>query len=527
MRIAFVNMGTYRDAISGKQRLVEPVHLLGMHNIVEDQGHRSMIFQYGLPSPGGSVRQVKKFKPDVLALSFIGQSEEGTQGAHKILQSLGRNKPKLVIGGPDLRYNYQHYLDEFSPYYPQNSSTSGNFVMVRGEGERFMLSWVTNGLSIDATMKELHLSGLASKRAFVFLDPPHLPLNEQGFERPYKDLSYYGDVAYVKWGSGCWGKCLFCSLPSSELDYRDPSSVLEELSHLRSLGARRIAIASPNFLAHLPKAAAIMKVLPKQEFEYEIVSRVDSLFFAIRNNPDLWGDFSAGQNSINLGAESLIPERLGPERLGKYPSLKQAEKQEERLEFLLDFFQGSNTVITLNIILFDWQMTLTELEREVRQMINYLENYQPNLGYADTGMNRLLHYDAGSALSEKMKQLDFYNFERDPRALLLYALSSVKLREVMKNFPILTQMYLAFFRTSTDLPLSLLRALHSCVQKTAEIPVEHFQIEPILDIVRGTQSDDDILEGFYAQLCGEEVQYFRNFFDRRFQAVRQISHHML
>ncbi|OGC08427.1 hypothetical protein A3F86_04770 [candidate division WOR-1 bacterium RIFCSPLOWO2_12_FULL_45_9] len=343
----------------------------------------------------------------------------------------------------------------------------------------------------------------------VVIDPPAWPLDQQSFLRPYPDLLLYRHNAEVKWNVGCWARCSFCANEPTALDYRSPDLVLQELAHLRGLGAKNIGIAAANFLADPHRTSKIVDILP-DDFSYVFFSRVDSLYLAIEGYPDIWRRFSIWRNRIQLGVESFLPERLAPDRLGKYPSLRQAMSQEKKLKAILDFFAGTSVIIDAELIWLDWKMTLEEDEKDREILKALLSAYPDNFQTSNGSFMNYLRYSRGSRLAEEMKPVDFFDFQRDPRLLFLYAVIETSVRDDPRiNWMESAEPW------NHQLVVPLLDYITLCRGVVKELPVETFTLGPILEIILREEKERDskVSEAFYAQLPRDLAEKLRSLFD--------------
>lgn len=504
-RIAFINMcPSYRV---GGNYTVDPVHLVAMDNICKKR-HMSKIFSFGVPCSSASIKNIAEYDPDVLALSYIGHFKAIIEETHDLLKAFGQNKPKLIIGGTDINY----YLDEyaqFSQYYPKDDNSKFDpFWIVKGQGENFMKIAASNNFNLNTTssFKNIDHKLEIINGMPVISAMAAVPLSKQGFIRD-KLINY---EVHVKWSTGCWGDCPFCANEKIKIDYRSPKKALEELRHLNALGAHRFSIASPNFLTDHNKGSLLIRTIIKENSILSFTSRVDSLYSALIDHPKTWALFSKGPNMISLGVESFLPHRLMPDRIGKYRDIKKAAEQKVYLEHIFDFFKGSKTGITLFVIPYDHKMDLEELDQEYRMLDFYALKYFPNVHASLIGIGQVLHHVEGSAFSKTMKPEDFFNFKKDPRTLFMASLYNNKLKVVDKAFDhkigIIEESYLS---------RSFVAYLLVCIDKMREVPVESFNIEPILN-----KGDDRIftpfIEEFYRQLEPGLRDELRSFFDKEF-----------
>lgn len=502
VRIAFVNigMGSLGPTI---RRVYEPAHLLGMHAICEQAGHKSTIIQYGIPTPTLSIERVREFRPDILGISFIVASEADIKVTHDLLHAFQGSKPKLILGGTGIQYLEKDYVEQFSPYYKAISAGTPFFIVI-GAGELVMRALAIsefNPLSIgerDASNYGIQLQTV--EKIPVVYSRYLLPLDQHSFVRPY-DLSPYGGIAGVRWENGCKAACSFCGNTPREIGYRTPPSILEEIAYLRKFGVAEIEINAANFTAHPGKASTIFASLPRENLLYSFDSRVDNLYYAIRRHANAWRGF---KGAIQLGVESFAPQRLGPGRLRKYPSMKGARLQEERLKYVCDFFKNEDVQLIFYMIMFDREMSPGEVEFEVRKIISFYKRY-PKVIVSLWDVGNILGYEPGSPLSFKMGQDDFFNYERDPRVLLLATLMKVKTLNILKVID-------NYDRVASR---EMLNYLLSCLKRVKEISPDRFNMRSIMKKIQDSGLSEDVLEEFYSQL-GKEGLELKKYFDRNF-----------
>ncbi|NQT30477.1 MAG: hypothetical protein HQ596_07880 [Candidatus Saganbacteria bacterium] len=493
----------------------ESAHLLGMSNACRKSGHPTAI-RNGVPADRVLLRYIRKLAPGQIAMSFIGGHPENIGAAHTILKSLPEPRPMLFVGGPDVRRHDGYYVDELAPYYQDRF---GGLVLTTGEGERLLSGFASNDFDVDGSFFKVGAGAMISEKAIIFGDLPHVPLDEHGFLRPYTDLSPYGSEAQVKWAMGCWANCGYCpNPPDGVADYRSPESAEKEVVYLDGLGVHRISVTAPNFLANIHKGSAIIDRVPKAGKLYSLTVRPDSLLWTVEKYPDIWQEFGRGWNIMGVGPETTLAARA--DRMGKYRTPAQAEIITAKLEKPLSFFEdipGLHTSLLWFLIPFDWRMNLTELEQEIDNLADYSKRFPKTLIIQPDTLGQILHYSPGSPFVQKMgmKEIDFYRFD-DPRCLLLAALLRHKLETVLKHIPHGSPI---FKQADQILSLRIMDFLSRCVAKAKEIPADRFDIEPILDIVRGGGSDRDILEGFYTQLSASEEEDFSSAFENHFADV--------
>jgi len=465
--------------IPGARYFNEPVHLLGMHNIVRKRGAESAVFQFGLPSNKASVEAVREFGPQFLGLSFIGYEEAMLKGAHEIIGAMEK-PPVIMLGGPDVTFRPGFYSQEFGQY---SKLEKGEPVcVVEGPGEGFIEAITSaDGAALKSLLgSNVSIIKTGEHKTLLVSNFPAIKLNDLDFTRPY-DLAGFNGLADVKWEVGCWGTCKYCSNTPGPIDYMSPSRVSEEVKYLSGLGAKHVSVASPNFTADPKKASEIMEVLPSIEFGLSIDSRVDSLFRAIKTDPEAWERFahlSLG-NEIDLGIESFIPERLV--RIGKYPDLEKAAMQADKLDAIFEFFKNSKTAIRMYLMQLDWMMDLGEAELEARRTMDVLDKYG-NFVFIGitTGVARPITFQLNSFFSGKMSPIDFFNFKKDPRLLFLYLHINREIDFIQEHMEEgKTGDY-----TPYEIADALLRYYLACIDHMKKVPQGAFNINPALAMMQ-------------------------------------------
>jgi hypothetical protein len=431
----------------------------------------------------------------MLGLSYVGHRQEAIDGGRKLIESFPLSKrPNLVIGGTDVDYYFGEYMKAFNPLYPQNN---GSFIVVSGPGENIIQGMAEGNFNSNGQR--------------VVRDRSRISLEGLEFARPYSDLAVFNQAAQVIWERYCTRKCFFCPNEAKSPEYRTPEQARVEAVLLKNMGAQNIIVGSPNFLASPRKGSAIIAAVPKDVI-YELAARVDSLYHAIRKYPEVWESFRTGENHIQLGVERFAPDALM--RMGKYNRLSLAKKQAERLEYIFKFFRGSSTSITLFMILFDWQMNLSELEQEVGSLARYITNNTPNVMVVPEQLGQILIHNPGSTFAKRgMKPADFYRFERDPRCLMLAMLLRTKIAQIYKH-------NVEGIRDSVEMfnyvSIRILRAMIDFVRVMKNMPAERFNIDAIVEVMQGDWKPQEVLNAFYSQLSSWERESLKRDFNKAF-----------
>ena len=158
MRIAFVNMGSNRSSAGVKMSPPEAIHLQAMHKISQGAGHDSATFQYGMPTNEESIGAIRAHQPDVIAFSFIGSERSALEGAELIIDSFDLdNRPAAILGGTDMEYQAEHYVEKLAPLYTPNESGHVPITVVYGPGEHYVKAYAPFGFNMmsDEALRSL------------------------------------------------------------------------------------------------------------------------------------------------------------------------------------------------------------------------------------------------------------------------------------------------------------------------------------------------------------------------------------
>lgn len=429
--IAFINTGRYTSS-RGNTSFSDPVHLVAMHNLAKQGGYTSRVFQLGSPTGEQSIEEIYHYNPDILGLSFLAPFKGDIELVDGLLSLFRNRNIKLFLGGPDIQFDPKFYISRFGG---DRINEWAQCVLVDGPGERLVETLLPHNFDIEAPEVEQQLTelgGTITNRDGVYLvrGLPEVSLDEQNHSRDY-DLSQFQNKAGVKWATGCWAACSFCPNIPGKSKYKAPALVAEEMEYLRSLGAQKLDIASPQFTAHPKLASGVVGALPPDTLPVFFSSRVDSLFHAITRYPDEWKRFAnSNTHGIGLGVDSFLPEKLV--RMRKYNSIAQARQQDERLHTVLSFFSETRLNIVFYMITFEWQMCLEEVQLELEALMDCLNKYSSTLQIAPENVTNVLSHNRGSHFAKTMKPIDFLRFERDPRLfVMLYSMYSM--HELMED----------------------------------------------------------------------------------------------
>jgi len=487
MKIVWVNARPLLST-SGCKMGLEPFHLLPMHHIAKRYGHESVVV------PALDPNMIKGLKPDVVGLSYVGHDVEDIARGRRFIESFpSERRPRVLLGGSDMRFHGKKYLEVLGDLFPPEAYDA--LTIVVGPGEGVIEALAPHDFSI---IKKDNFNGLPietmtmSNGRVILFGSKGIPLAEQDFTRPWHDLQRFANAAQLKLATGCAHSCGFCTNEPEKADYRTVPQAKADVREAIGLGAIRGEIAAANFLANPQKGTEILlaagRCLP---LFYS--SRVDSLYRAITRWPSAWRKIRKWGHEIELGIESVLPLRLL--RIGKHKRIDAAIHQNERLDRILGFFRRSNTKIEADLIMFDPGMWLGELVTEVEVLQSLQAKYSNFIIHAGSVVNRLA-YKPGSPLVEerKMQQIDFWNYQRDPRCLLLALVMHKLTWDIYSNF--FVNRYLEEAVSSR-----MLEYTHCSALALQKISPNQFALGPILAKTEDSgQSEVDVLEVLFSQM---------------------------
>jgi hypothetical protein len=134
------------------------------------------------------------------------------------------------------------------------------------------------------------------------------------------------------------------------------------------------------------------------------------------------------------------------------------------------------------LIPFDWSTDLATSILELKRLRGYMVQYRKNLMVFSRVVSQILYREPGSYLAPRMSRIDFFAFERDPRALFLaFLIRSMQhkltgpLRTALKGAEnMATDNLLAFYLVSFGV---------YCRSVLQSMLVKQFNLKPVLEII--------------------------------------------
>ncbi len=222
-----------------------------LRNYVSDLSYQITLEEFTINQPLLDIlSKIFKLEPEIIALSVYIWN---TEIIRKLLPEVHKLLPecKIILGGPEVSYNPQHWLEEF-PFL--------NFIIC-GAGE--------------AGFRYLIEKKLLVKEQIIKIQNP--AFNEIKF--PYTDDDFPGlkdKYIYYEASRGCPFKCSYClsSRSDQKLELREFNKVKEELEFLLNKKPRIIKFVDRTFNANREFSRNIWQYLieinPDTKFHFEI-----------------------------------------------------------------------------------------------------------------------------------------------------------------------------------------------------------------------------------------------------------------
>ena len=216
-----------------------PLGLLYLSAWLEGNGFDNQVYDTTFSSPERQREFITNFHPDIIAIyTNLMTKIEVIKLVENILEQFINDKPLIVLGGPDVTYNVDNYLQ------------AGADILVIGEGENTMLE-ICLAYQQNLWPDFYHIDGIAFKDKAGFIhqtktrqkisDIDVLPLPNRSkidmdlYLKTWKSNHGYSTIS-VSTQRGCPYTCKWCSTAVYGQSYRrrSPEKVVEELLHLKS-----------------------------------------------------------------------------------------------------------------------------------------------------------------------------------------------------------------------------------------------------------------------------------------------------
>ncbi len=207
-----------------------------LREYVRDLPWDVLIREFTIHTPAAEIiRCIEEERPDAVAFSVYIWN---TGIVRKILSALGRfrERPRIVLGGPDAGYNPEDWLTQFG--FIDN--------IVQGHGEE--------------AFRTLLACGFKSEKKFLKKNNP--PFREIPFPYTDKDIdSFEHRKIYYETSRGCLFKCAYClsSREDQRLGFREIDQIVKEIYLLMNHKPKMIKFVDRTFNSNKKHAHAVWK----------------------------------------------------------------------------------------------------------------------------------------------------------------------------------------------------------------------------------------------------------------------------
>jgi len=247
--------------------------LLMLGAVLRNAGHRIRILDASAQSTGYeyTLKEVKKFNPDIIALTAVTPSIIKTVKLASMIKDLYPSIP-IVIGGPHLTAVPEQTLSDYHVF---------DYGVV-GEGENTIIELVE---ALSAGKTPSNISGLAFREnGKVHFSPPRPTIKDldvlpfpawdllDGFPvRYHPALFKYKKLpsTHIISARGCPNKCIFCdtSVFSRQIRFHSSEYVLEMIGYLiKKFGIKEIIFEDDQFLIKKKRVARICEGILKAKW---------------------------------------------------------------------------------------------------------------------------------------------------------------------------------------------------------------------------------------------------------------------
>jgi radical SAM superfamily enzyme YgiQ (UPF0313 family) len=435
-----------RVALVGAE-LEENLGLRYMASALEVQGHEAVIVPFNDESETRRVADaVVAGEPDIAGLSmvFTGRAREFCRLA-RALREHGF-KGHLTAGGHFAALNCQRLLGEF----PEFDSVA------LGEGEELICA-------LAAALPDVaNVAGFCVRApdGTIRTNPsPGNPSDLDGlpFPRRSEFHAYFDErIASVLSSRGCWRSCAFCSIDAwyrsgggKKFRVRSVENVVAEMKALhRDHGVRIFNFQDDNFFLPDRERALARFVALRDALESEGVT---GIAIAVKARPDsITREALAVLDGLGLFRVFLGVENASEDELRNLNRRSSLDEIERALELLNAF----DVHVAFNLLLFEPETTMRDLEVNLRFMERHLENpfnFCRAEAYAATGLEAKLRRDGILAG-------DWFGFDyrlKQARPELFHRIANYAFFD--RNF---SDSGLHYFNMEVDFSFQLLRRFH-------------------------------------------------------------------
>ncbi len=372
MKVTLIEPYVSEASLKSYAEKTEPVHLLGMYNLISEYGVEvEIIDAYSRQMPAHELadRVIEDGTTHVgftaydyaPCLSYVGD----------IVDEL-RGRMTTFLGGTGPTHTPKRMVQTIKPDW-----------IVRGDGEHALLELVRANFDPQA-LDVGRLDGT------WVVDATPIDLDEIPFARPYS-LEFYGYEASPRVQKGCVGKCVFClGAYQNRFSYLSQDRAMELFRYLvNERKAEIISPSGPDFTAVPRKAndlirAMLQAALPIRAFRPGV--RLDTLSAAISLDREIWQELGASTRvSFESSIESFSYPRL--KRLGKNVT---EEFMAGVFQHIAEIIETCHCTIVLGRIALDPTISIDEFILDCNAYIRLLEVFAEQVTIGGMLMNQFV-----------------------------------------------------------------------------------------------------------------------------------------
>ncbi|MCP3928635.1 MAG: hypothetical protein GY705_05985 [Bacteroidetes bacterium] len=385
MKIALIEPYVTTDSLKSYAEKNEPSHLLGMYNLLKEEGcDIDILDAYSIRLSANSlVEWIIEHE-----ITHAGFTVYDYSPSLNYLKEVISNLPEnidTIIGGPGPTYCMERMIEVLNPKW-----------LVKGQGEKAIL---------DRFKPKFSKNSYKQKYSKIFnttvVHSASMPLTSIPFERPYS-LKKYNYSASPIIQNGCVGKCIFCSgAYQKNFDYIDEDKANLLLEHLvQHKKAQIISPNGPDLTAIPSKANKFIRVLVNGNFDFKEFRpgvRLDTLCKSIEIEPIIWNKLSSKYIiKMESSIESFSLNRLN--RLGKNVSFQFLDNIQT---ILRKIFSVCDCSIVLGRIAIDPTISINEFIIDCRGFRALLDEFGQKITIGGMFMNEFVPLQGTPALEDK------------------------------------------------------------------------------------------------------------------------------
>lgn len=257
------------------QKALPNLGILTVASVAKQLGCQVEVIDLGVEKWVQKLMQVPIEKDTIYGMYASTPDYKVCLGIMKYLKAAGGHKIKVIAGGPHCSFAPQECLkDGFDAVSVGNAEVTLPQIL---KGEKIAHGW------LNSTIEAAHP------------DRTIIDLTKYNFKVDGKQATS------MMTASGClWGKCAFCSRPSSDfLRYHSLPWVLEEIKQITNLGFQAIQIYDDEFFTYPKRDIEIIKALGEQGITWRCFGHSKFL-----HEPMIKEAYKNGLREILIGVES-------------------------------------------------------------------------------------------------------------------------------------------------------------------------------------------------------------------------------